>query len=115
VDNHVDGIYLYMKLLAKDPVRAEQVLKLLTWNGGGMYSSGVGIADIDFLGNVHADQFWMHHSFGTFGSDPSARSDGHLRSAHGRPEERRAKIKGRCAPGICKWFRRLRRRHAGAR
>ena len=29
-----------------------------------MYSSGVGIADIDFQGNVHADQFWMHYSFG---------------------------------------------------
>src|SRR3990172_1387140 len=70
VDNHVDGIYLYLKLLQKDPARAAQVLKLLTWNGGGMYSSGVGIADIDFQGNVHADQFWMHYSFGTVRQRP---------------------------------------------
>lgn len=37
---------------------------MLTWNGGGRYSSGVGIADIDFHGNVHADQFSMYRSFG---------------------------------------------------
>jgi MoaA/NifB/PqqE/SkfB family radical SAM enzyme len=30
----------------------------------GTYSSGVGIADIDFSGNVHADQFSMYRSFG---------------------------------------------------
>ena len=105
VDNHVDGIYLYMKLLAKDPMRAEQVLKLLTWNGGGMYSSGVGIADIDFLGNVHADQFWMHHSFGKVRQRPFSQiwtdtSDPLMAGL----KNRRAKIKGRCAPGICKWF-----------
>lgn len=64
VDNHVDGPYLYMKLLKKDPKRAKEVIDLLEWNGGGTYSSGVGIGDIDFLGNVHADQFWMHYSFG---------------------------------------------------
>ena len=105
VDNHVDGIYLYMKLLAKDPVRAEQVLKLLTWNGGGMYSSGVGIADIDFLGNVHADQFWMHHAFGNvrrrpFGEIWTDTSDPLMAGL----KNRRDKVKGRCAPGICKWF-----------
>lgn len=105
VDNHVDGIYLYMKLLQKDPARAEQVLKLLTWNGGGMYSSGVGIADIDFQGNVHADQFWMHYSFGNVRRRPFSRiwmdtSDPLMAGL----KNRRARIKGRCAPGICKWF-----------
>jgi radical SAM protein with 4Fe4S-binding SPASM domain len=105
VDNHVDGIYLYMKLLAKDPPRAERVLKLLRWNGGGLYSSGVGIADIDFLGNVHADQFWMHHSFGNVRQRPFSEiwtdtSDPLMAGL----KNRRAKIKGRCAPDICKWF-----------
>jgi radical SAM protein with 4Fe4S-binding SPASM domain len=105
VDNHVDGIYLYLKLLAKDPARADQVLKLLTWNGGGMYSSGVGIADIDFQGNVHADQFWMHYSFGNVRqrSFPEIWTDTSDSLMAGL-KNRRAKIKGRCAPGICKWF-----------
>jgi len=105
VDNHVDGIYLYLKLREKDPARAEQVFKLLTWNGGGMYSSGVGIADIDFQGNVHADQFWMHYSFGNVRQRPFSQiwvdtSDPLMAGL----KNRRAKIKGRCAPDICKWF-----------
>ena len=105
VDNHVDGIYLYMKLRAKDPTRAEQVLKLLTWNGGGLYSSGVGIGDIDFLGNVHADQFWMHHSFGNVRERPFSQiwtdlSDPLMAGL----KQRRTKIKGRCAPDMCRWF-----------
>ena len=105
VDNHVDGIYLYLKLFERNPERAEQVLKLLTWNGGGLYSSGVGIADIDFLGNVHADQFWMHHTFGNVRQRPFSRiwtdtSDPLMAGL----KNRRAKIKGRCAPGVCKWF-----------
>ena len=65
VDNHVDGPYLYLKLLEQGREgKAKQVKEMLEWNGGGRYSSGVSFGDIDFLGNVHADQFWMHHSFG---------------------------------------------------
>ena len=64
VDNHCDGPYLYLRMKREGHVRAEQVLDMLKWNGGGRYSSGVGIADIDFLGNVHADQFSMYRSFG---------------------------------------------------
>ena len=105
VDNHVDGIYLYLKLREKDPARADRVMRLLTWNGGGMYSSGVGIGDIDFLGNVHADQFWMHYSFGNVKRRPFSQiwtdlSDPLMAGL----KNRRAKIKGRCAPDICKWF-----------
>lgn len=105
VDNHVDGIYLYLKLLEKEPARAAQVLKLLTWNGGGMYSSGVGIADIDFQGRVHADQFWMHYSFGNVRQRPFSQiwmdtSDPLMAGL----KNRRAKIKGRCAPDVCQWF-----------
>lgn len=64
VANHVDGVYMYLKLLAENPKRAEKVRELLAWNGGGANSSGIGIANIDFLGNVHADQFWQTLSFG---------------------------------------------------
>jgi radical SAM protein with 4Fe4S-binding SPASM domain len=64
VDNHCDGPYLYLKMLREGHQRAQQVLEMLQWNGGGRYSSGVGIANIDFHGDVHADQFSMFRSFG---------------------------------------------------
>lgn len=64
VDNHCDGPYLYLKMKHQNHPRAEQVLDMLKWNGGGRYSSGVGIADIDYFGNVHADQFSMYRTFG---------------------------------------------------
>ncbi len=64
VDNHCDGPYLYLRMQRENHPRAQQVLDMLTWNGGGRYSSGVGIADIDFRGEVHADQFSMDRSFG---------------------------------------------------
>jgi Fe-coproporphyrin III synthase len=64
VDNHCDGPHTYLRMKRENHPRAEQVLEMLKWNGGGRYSSGVGIADIDFNGNVHADQFSMYRSFG---------------------------------------------------
>ena len=62
VDNHADGVYLYLKLKKQDPARAEKVLALLRANGGN--NSGIRIGAVDELGNVHADQFWQHYSFG---------------------------------------------------
>jgi MoaA/NifB/PqqE/SkfB family radical SAM enzyme len=56
---HVDGVYLYVKLLPRVAPGGED-WKLLTWNGGGLYSSGVGIGCIDYNGRVHPDQFWWH-------------------------------------------------------
>lgn len=62
VDNHADGVYLYLQLKKENPQRAEQVLELLRINGGN--KSGIGIANIDNLGNVHVDQFWRQYSLG---------------------------------------------------
>jgi Fe-coproporphyrin III synthase len=70
VDNHVDGAYIYLKLLHENPQRAKEVYQLLEWNGGGLYSSGVGIGCIDFYGNVHPDQFWMHYNLGNVKNRP---------------------------------------------
>jgi Fe-coproporphyrin III synthase len=64
VDNQCDGAYLYLRMKRENNPRAEQVLDMLKWNGGGRNSSGVGIANIDFHGHVHADQFSMYRSFG---------------------------------------------------
>jgi radical SAM protein with 4Fe4S-binding SPASM domain len=103
VDNHVDGVYLYLKLQKEDPQRAEDVWKLLTWNGGGLYSSGVGIGCIDFNGKVHPDQFWRHYDLGDV-------RERHFSQIWTDPDEpllkglrnRRAYIKGRCR--LCKFF-----------
>ena len=103
VDNHVDGVYLYLKLLEKDPGRAENVWKLLTWNGGGLYSSGVGIGCIDFNGNVHPDQFWWHYDLGSVYKRPFSEiwTDPDEPLLKGL-RDRRAHIKGRCR--LCRFF-----------
>jgi len=103
VDNHVDGVYLYLKLLKEDPERAANVWELLAWNGGGLYSSGVGIGCIDFHGKVHPDQFWWHYDLGDVRKRPFSRiwmdtSDPLLRGL----KNRRKYIKGRCR--LCKFF-----------
>lgn len=64
VDNHCDGPYMYLRMKQENHPRADQVMEMIRWNGGGRYSSGVGIANIDFYGNVHSDQFSMYRSFG---------------------------------------------------
>ncbi len=111
VDNHVDGVYLYLRLLREsiktgEQARAEHakhVLDLLKRNGGGLYSSGVGIGAIDFEGFVHPDQFWVHCNLGnvkerSFSKIWQDETDPLL---HGL-RHRREKIKGRCR--VCKWF-----------
>jgi len=103
VDNHVDGVYLYLRLKEENPARAENVHKLLTWNGGGMYSSGVGIGCIDFHGKVHPDQFWWHYNLGDVRKRPFSEiwtdtSDPLLRGL----KERDKNIKGRCK--LCQFF-----------
>ncbi|MBE0479441.1 MAG: radical SAM protein [Dehalococcoidia bacterium] len=62
VDNHADGIYIYQKVLREQPRRAAEVLELLRMNGGN--NSGIRISAVDDIGDVHADQFWWHYSFG---------------------------------------------------
>lgn len=64
VDNHVDGVYVYLKLLEEGSPRALTVRELLAINGGALKSSGVGIAAVDPHGNVHPDQFWRHDTLG---------------------------------------------------
>jgi radical SAM protein with 4Fe4S-binding SPASM domain len=103
VDNHVDGVYLYLKLLAEDPERAADVWKLLTWNGGGLASSGIGIGCIDFNGKVHANQFWGHYDLG----DIHEKKFSAIWSNDEEPllkglRHRRDYIKGRCR--LCKFF-----------
>lgn len=96
VDNHADGIYLYLKLRERDPQRASQVLDLLRMNGGN--NSGIRIGAVDDLGNVHPDQFWWHYSLGNvcqrkFGDIWMDTSEPLMRGL----KNRQGLLKGRCA------------------
>jgi radical SAM protein with 4Fe4S-binding SPASM domain len=102
VDNHADGVYLYLKLSEKDAGRAGEVYRLLAWNGGGAYSTGVGISNIDFFGNVHPDQFWQDYTFGNvrernFGDIWMDESDPLMRGLKRKADY----IKGRCR--LCRY------------
>lgn len=103
VDNHVDGIYLYFKLREQAPERAEEVMRLLKWNGGGANSTGVGIGNIDFFGNVHPDQFWQDYTLGNVRERPFSdiwmdTNDPIMAGL----KNRKPLLKGRC--GACKWI-----------
>jgi radical SAM protein with 4Fe4S-binding SPASM domain len=106
VDNHADGPFVYMELLREDPARAEEVLQLLQWNQGN--SSGNGIACVSWNGEVYADQFWRHYSFGNvrerpfsaIWTDVSGQSEESALMA--RLKDKRPHLKGRCA--CCRWL-----------
>lgn len=97
VDNHCDGPYIYLKLLQQNDPRAELVYKLLEWNGGGSYSSGVGISSIDNNGNVHPDQFWMHYSIGNIRQKKFSQLWIENDRLLTKLRDRKKYIKGRCA------------------
>ena len=101
VDNHADGPYLYMRLCKEDPKRAAQVLQLLEMNEGN--SSGRGIGCISWDGEVYADQFWRHYSFGNVLKRPFSEiwtdtSEPLMKQL----KEKKKHVKGRCA--ACRWL-----------
>jgi 12,18-didecarboxysiroheme deacetylase len=101
VDNHADGPYLYQRMLNEDPKRAKEVLELLEMNEGN--NSGRGIGCVSWNGDVHADQFWRHKTFGNIKDTPFSK-------IWSEPEdelllklkEKKKHVKGRCAE--CKWL-----------
>jgi 12,18-didecarboxysiroheme deacetylase len=101
VDNHADGPYLYMRMLKENPERAKKVLELLEMNEGN--NSGRGIGCISWDGEVYADQFWRHHSFGNVRNRPFS-------EIWTKPEdplllqlkEKKKHVEGRCAS--CRWL-----------
>ena len=101
VDNHADGPYVYLRLQKEDPDRAAEVLELLEMNEGN--NSGRGIGCVSWDGEVHADQFWRHHSFGNVRNRPFSeiwtdRSDPLL----SKLKDKKQHVKGRCAG--CRWL-----------
>lgn len=101
VDNHADGPYVYLRLLKENPDRAAEVLELLRMNEGN--NSGRGIGCISWNGDVHADQFWRHHSFGNIRKRPFSEiwydlSDPMMKQL----KEKKKHVTGRCAK--CRWL-----------
>ena len=106
VDNHADAPFIYMELLKEDPERAEKVMQLLQWNQGN--SSGNGISCVSWDGEVYADQFWRHFSFGNVKDRPFSEiwTDVSRTTPQSelmyRLKDKRPFVKGRCAE--CRWL-----------
>ena len=101
VDNHADGPYLYLRLLKENPEQAKKVLELLKMNEGN--SSGIGIGCVSWDGEVHADQFWRHHSFGNIKDRPFSEiwtdtSEPLMKKL----KEKKKHVMGRCS--TCRWL-----------
>jgi len=101
VDNHADGPYVYMRLLAEDPAKAAEVMSLLMVNEGN--SSGNGIGCVSWDGEVHADQFWRGISFGNVRKRPFSEiwtdTSNELMA---RLKDKKKFVTGRCSS--CRWL-----------
>ncbi len=100
-NNDADGVYLLHWVRRRFPGAAEHIrAKLVQWGGN---SSGVNIANIDNLGNVHPDTFWWHYSLGNVRKRPFSQiwpdtSDPIMAGLKASPR----RISGRC--GACAHF-----------
>ncbi|MFP4650435.1 MAG: 12,18-didecarboxysiroheme deacetylase [Desulfobacterales bacterium] len=102
VDNHADGPYVYMRMKRENPERAREVLELLQMNEGN--NSGRGIGCVSWDGEVHADQFWRHHSFGNVRQRPFSEiwTDTSADPLLAKLKEKKKHVTGRCAG--CRWL-----------
>lgn len=100
-NNDADGVYLLFWVRRNIPHLEDHVrAKLAQWGGN---SSGVNVANIDNLGNVHPDTFWWHYTLGNakdrpFGEIWKDTSDPVMARLKQRPRQ----IGGRC--GECEYF-----------
>ena len=97
VDNHCDGVYMYLKAMAEgDAALAKQIKKYIAMNGGNR--SGMAFGEVDPLGYVHPDQFTQHHTFGNV----RERKFGDIWTDTANPimaglKDRKPLLKGRCS------------------
>ncbi len=100
-NNDADGVYLLHWVARRFPERLLHMrAKLAQWGGN---SSGVNIANIDNLGNVHPDTMWWHYDLGNVRERPFSQiwcdtSDPIMAGLKARPR----RISGRC--GECQFF-----------
>jgi Fe-coproporphyrin III synthase len=95
-NNDADGVYLLHWVRARFPDQAAHIeAKLRQWGGN---ASGVNVANIDNLGNVHPDTMWWHHTLGNVRERPFSAiwpdvSDPLMAGLKQSPRP----VKGRCA------------------
>ena len=100
-NNDADAVYLLYWVERERPDRVAHLrTKLAQWGGN---SSGVNIANIDNLGNVHPDTMWWHYALGnvkerSFSQIWTDRTDPIMAGLKSRPR----RIGGRC--GACTYF-----------
>jgi len=95
-NNDADGGYLLLWARRRLPEREAHIrAKLANWGGN---ASGVNVANIDNLGNVHPDTMWWNHTLGNVRERPFSEiwqdcSDPIMAGLKKRPRA----VKGRCA------------------
>ncbi len=100
-NNDADGAYLLQWVQRRFPERTEHIrAKLAEWGGN---ASGVNVANIDNLGNVHPDTMWWDYNLGNLRERPFSQiwadvTDPVMAGLKASPRS----IKGRC--GTCRHF-----------
>jgi radical SAM protein with 4Fe4S-binding SPASM domain len=100
-NNDADGAYLLEWVKLNHSSAAAHIAERLRQWGGN--SSGVNVANIDNLGDVHPDTFWWHYSLGNVRDRPFSdiwtdTRDPIMAGLKARPRN----IKGRCKS--CRYF-----------
>ncbi len=100
-NNDADGVFLLHWVRERMPEKEDYLRELLIRWGGN--ATGINIANIDNLGNVHPDSFWWHYTLGNvkernFSDIWTDLSDPLLAGLKQRPRA----IKGRC--GECAYM-----------
>ena len=101
VDNHTDGVYIYLSMQQQDRELADAARQLLISNGGNR--SGIAIGAVDWEGNVYPDQFTRQHILGNVLEKPF----GVIWQGVDNPlmqglKNRKSLLKGNCAN--CNWL-----------
>ena len=100
-NNDADGVYLLQWTRQRFPQLEDHLrAKLVQWGGN---ASGVNVANIDNVGDVHPDTMWWHYPLGNGRQRPFSAiwtdlSDPLLHGLRQRPRQ----VKGRC--GACPYF-----------
>ncbi len=100
-NNDADGVYLLLWVKERFPEYFDHLrAKLVQWGGN---STGVNVANIDNMGDVHPDTMWWHYRIGNvkeraFGDIWSDTSDPVMAGLKQKPRT----ISGRC--GACRFF-----------
>jgi len=100
-NNDADGVYLLRWIARHEPQQLGHMRQVLAnWGGN---ASGVNIANIDNLGNVHPDTFWWHYDLGNVKQRPFSQiwpdtTDPLMAGLKQRPRP----VQGRC--GQCQYL-----------